>query len=110
MLWAGCEGVGNKETKEYAGARKVEGRGEGERRGEGILGSTHEVGSHDLVDRALVGDKGVVEHAGEADHGQAAVLDLRRLSRQRKRSESEKVENKPSKVELQHTRARAARA
>ncbi len=69
-------------------------------------GSTHEVGRHDLVDGALVGDKGVVEHAGEADHGQAAVLDLRRLSRQRKRSESEKVENKPSKVELQHTRAR----
>jgi hypothetical protein len=57
-----------------------------------------------------VGDKGVVEHAGEADHGQAAVLDLRRLSRQRKRSESEKAEKKPSKVELQHTRARAARA
>jgi hypothetical protein len=34
----------------------------------------------------------VVEHAGEADHGQAAVLDLRGLSHQRQRSESEEVE------------------
>jgi hypothetical protein len=53
---------------------------QGENRGKGYSGgSTHEVGRHDLVDGALVGDKGVVEHAGEADHGQAAVLDLRRL-------------------------------
>ena len=37
---------------------------------------THEVGGHDLVDRALVRDKGVVEHAREADHCEPAVLDL----------------------------------
>jgi len=37
---------------------------------------THKVRGHDLVDRALVRDKGVVEHAREADHCEPAVLDL----------------------------------
>ena len=45
-------------------------------------GGAYEVSRHDLVDGALVGDEGVVEHAGEADHGEAAVLDLSVLYRQ----------------------------
>ena len=43
---------------------------------EGWVGGAYEISRHDLVDGALVGDEGVVEHAGEADHGKATVLDL----------------------------------
>lgn len=35
-----------------------------------------EVLGHDLVDRALVRDEGVVQHARETDHGEATVLYL----------------------------------
>ena len=72
-------------------------------------GSTHEVGRHDLVDGALVGDKGVVEHAGEADHGQAAVLDLRRLPASGNDQKVRKRRTSRAKLSC-NTRERAQRA